>query len=188
MSKPTPGLLTEEQLHRAFDRDDWAALWQHIEAQAAQVQALETALDTSFAACGVLGNMLRYIAFVTTGDENGDAQLGADRMKGHVAELEAEVERLTKENHGLRLSMEEWKDASGDAQDEAIRLTEEKRGQLQMLTEIRRLADEATGIDRSRGDEREPGALGAVKRLTEALQTARAERDELKGRIANALL
>jgi hypothetical protein len=30
---------------------------------------------------GVRGNMLRYIAFVTTGDEAGDAQLGVDRMK-----------------------------------------------------------------------------------------------------------
>jgi len=37
---------------------------------------------------GVRGNMLRYIAFVTTGDEAGDAQLGVDRQK-------AEIDRLT---------------------------------------------------------------------------------------------
>lgn len=46
---------------------------------------------------------------------------------------------------------------------------EEKRGQYRMLSEIRELADQATGIDRSRNDKREPGALGAVKALVAAL-------------------
>ena len=37
----------------------------------------------------VRANMLRYIAFVTCGDEHGDAQLGVDRMKAENARLTA---------------------------------------------------------------------------------------------------
>ena len=36
-----------------------------------------------------LDKMLRYIAFVTTGDEMGDAQLGVDEMKTRIDALEA---------------------------------------------------------------------------------------------------
>lgn len=63
-----------------------------------RVSALEAELDKAQLSADVRGNMLRYIAFVTTGDENGDAQLGADRLK---AQLEAAqptreaVEKLT---------------------------------------------------------------------------------------------
>lgn len=56
---------------------------------------------------------------------------------------------------------------------DVIRLVEQRRRQLHYLTEIRRIADEATGISRIDGDDREPGALGAVKLLAEQYQRIR---------------
>ena len=47
----------------------------------------------------VRANMLRYIAFVTSGDENGDAQLGVDRMKAENERLTAALKEMIK-RHG----------------------------------------------------------------------------------------
>lgn len=58
-----------------------------VPALVAEVRRLREALELEGNKAGVRGNMLRYIAFVTTGDESGDAQLGADRL---TAELERE--------------------------------------------------------------------------------------------------
>lgn len=62
-------------------------------------------------------------------------------------------------------------------QREALTRDNEKRGQFIALMEIRQLCDQATGIDRSQGDARESGALGAVKaligRYTELVEAVR---------------
>lgn len=49
-------------------------------------------------------------------------------------------------------------------------LEEAHRAQLRMLTEIREMADKTTGIVRVTGQERESGALGAVKALVQFTQ------------------
>jgi len=56
---------------------------------------------------GVRGNMLRYIAFVSTGDEAGDPQLGVDRLKAESTRLTAQVAALTEAaDRALRLAEE----------------------------------------------------------------------------------
>ena len=52
----------------------------------AEIAALKADLERSEARSGTKDNMLRYIAFVTTGDSDGDPQLGADALKAwHVS-------------------------------------------------------------------------------------------------------
>ncbi len=50
-----------------------------------------TLKETRDSLLGVRGNMLRYVAFVTTGDEMGDALLGVDRLKTRAEQAEANV-------------------------------------------------------------------------------------------------
>src|SRR5262245_809927 len=59
-------------------------------------------------------------------------------------------------------------------------LRKEKRQQFLALREIRVLCDTATGIDRSKGDARDPGAVGAVKELLRQYQLACASDEEDK--------
>jgi hypothetical protein len=63
----------------------------------------------------------------------------------------AEIERLRTDNA-------QWRE-------HAEAHAEERRRQFAMLMEIRHLCDQAIGVDRTKGDAREPGALGAVKAL-----------------------
>lgn len=56
---------------------------------------------------------------------------------------------------------------------DATRREQEKHEQFATLVNIRTLADRATGTDRSQGDPRESGALGAVKLLVERFEDLR---------------
>jgi len=94
----------------------------------------------------VRANMLRYIAFVTCGDENGDAQLGVDRMKAENERLTAALKEMIK-RHGplateataLRAERDAWK-----LNDEMhIRRAEKAESENRQLTEALKMAREA---------------------------------------------
>jgi hypothetical protein len=65
---------------------------------------LEAELEVAISRSGIKSKMLRYIAFVLTGDENADVQLAADRVKSalavereRVAQLEVALARMADE-------------------------------------------------------------------------------------------
>lgn len=57
---------------------EWMYLCDEVDAARAEDEAQ---LELAKAKYQTLGNMLRYIAFVTCGDEDADPQLGVDRLK-----------------------------------------------------------------------------------------------------------
>lgn len=65
----------------------------------AEVERLQMQLDAR-------GNIIRYCAFVLTGDEGGDPQLGADRVTAKVERLRGVVDKA-KEYHLARLAWEQ---------------------------------------------------------------------------------
>jgi hypothetical protein len=91
--------------------------------------------------------VLRYTVKGYQAGENADGH----RWRVIAETREAEIARLRAENETV---------------------VREKRQQFAQLQAIRTLADEATGTDRAKGDQRESGALGAVKLLIERLRAA----------------
>lgn len=61
----------------------------------ARLAAVEAERDHEQNKADVRGNMLRYIAFVTTGDENGDGQLGVDRLTAERDRLKVALQDVT---------------------------------------------------------------------------------------------
>ena len=57
----------------------------------AAVKGKEAEIEVLDMRRGVLGNMLRYIAFVLAGDETADSQTAADRAKSHIDDLTARL-------------------------------------------------------------------------------------------------
>ena len=57
----------------------------------------EGKIEVADARCGICHNMLRYIAFVLTGDETADVQLAADRAKTEIDRLVALLPTTTPE-------------------------------------------------------------------------------------------
>lgn len=79
--------------------DERYPTWADIEKRAAYLDSylyssIKVAREKLENMASARGNMLRYIAFVTTGDSDGDAQLGVDRLKAREQELHNRVESL----------------------------------------------------------------------------------------------
>jgi hypothetical protein len=94
--------------------------------------------------------------------------LSEDRRIDGIAKAKEEIMALIAR---ATIAENAWEQARMDAvqaHEEVERLTAEKRRQLALLTAIREMADAETGIDRLRGDARDPGALGAVQVLVAA--------------------
>lgn len=97
----------------------------------------------------------------------GRAQVVAAFIDGYVAaweQLHRYQERLQIDPGGSD-AIDGLEAAVATLRELLQRREDEKRTQFADLMEIRHLCDQATGIDRSRGDTREPGALGAVRAL-----------------------
>jgi hypothetical protein len=92
----------------------------------------------------------------------------------HITYLHQQTEACHNHIEELETFKQHAKTLNKTAAAEIERLRVEKRGQFESLVEIRRLCDQATGIDRTRGDVREVGALGAAKALIAEVERLRA--------------
>lgn len=74
---------------RLADDPNARRLLRHVAAQSERITEARAEVERLDALRGAAGNMLHYIAFVTTGDSSGDPQLGADRLKTRAEQAEA---------------------------------------------------------------------------------------------------